>query len=52
MHLESFKKFKLLNLYLAEDVFNIDAITGGFNFHNAWTGGWMVSESILNSARD
>jgi predicted Rossmann fold flavoprotein len=38
---------KLLpNLYFAGEILNIDAITGGFNFQNAWTGGWIVSESI------
>jgi predicted Rossmann fold flavoprotein len=44
---------KLLpNLYFAGEILNIDAITGGFNFQNAWTGGWIVSESIVNAARD
>ncbi len=38
---------KLLpNLYLAGEVLNIDAITGGFNFQNAWTGGFLISEAI------
>lgn len=38
---------KLLpNLYLAGEVVNIDAITGGFNFQNAWTGGFIISEAI------
>ncbi|MFN3639799.1 MAG: NAD(P)/FAD-dependent oxidoreductase [Flavobacterium sp.] len=45
---------KLLpNLYFAGEILNIDAITGGFNFQNAWTGGWIVSESISSdTARD
>lgn len=34
------------NLYFAGEVLNIDAITGGFNFQNAWTGGFMVSLAI------
>lgn len=34
------------NLYFAGEVLNIDAITGGFNFQNAWTGGFMVSQAI------
>lgn len=34
------------NLYLIGEVLNIDAVTGGFNFQNAWTGGWIVSESL------
>jgi predicted flavoprotein YhiN len=25
---------------------NIDAITGGFNFQNAWTSGYIVANAI------
>lgn len=35
------------NLYFAGEVLNIDAITGGFNFQNAWTGGFMVAQAIV-----
>jgi len=34
------------NLYFAGEILNIDAITGGFNFQNAWTGGFLVAEAI------
>jgi predicted Rossmann fold flavoprotein len=34
------------NLYFAGEVLNIDAITGGFNFQNAWTGGYMVANAL------
>ena len=34
------------NLYFAGEVINVDAITGGFNFQNAWTGAYIVSKSI------
>lgn len=34
------------NLYFAGEIVNIDAITGGFNFQNAWTSGFIVAESI------
>lgn len=34
------------NLYFAGEVLNIDAITGGFNFQNAWTGAYIVAKSI------
>lgn len=33
------------NLHFAGEVLNIDGITGGFNFQNAWTGGWIVGSS-------
>ncbi len=35
------------NLYFAGEIVNIDAITGGFNFQNAWTSGFIVAENIL-----
>ncbi len=35
------------NLYFAGEIVNIDAITGGFNFQNAWTSGFIVAQSIL-----
>lgn len=34
------------NLYFAGEVLNIDAITGGFNFQNAWTGGFLVAKAL------
>jgi len=36
------------NLYFAGEILNIDAITGGFNFQNAWTGGFIIGEAIQN----
>jgi predicted Rossmann fold flavoprotein len=33
-------------LFFAGEVLNIDGITGGFNFQNAWTTGWIVSQNI------
>lgn len=34
------------NLYFAGEIMNIDAITGGFNFQNAWTSGFIVANAI------
>jgi len=34
------------NLFFAGEIVNIDAITGGFNFQNAWTSGFIVANSI------
>lgn len=34
------------NLYFAGEIVNIDAITGGFNFQNAWTSGFIVAQNI------
>jgi predicted Rossmann fold flavoprotein len=37
----------LPNLYFAGEIVNIDAITGGFNFQNAWTSGFIVANSLV-----
>jgi predicted Rossmann fold flavoprotein len=34
------------NLYFAGEIVNIDAITGGFNFQNAWTSGFIVAHNL------
>lgn len=34
------------NLYFAGEIVNIDAITGGFNFQNAWTSAYLVAKSV------
>jgi len=33
-------------LFLAGEVLDIDAITGGFNFQAAWTGGWLAGQAM------
>ncbi len=45
----NFKRFESKihqNLFFAGEVLNIDAITGGFNFQNAWTGGFIAGKSM------
>ncbi|MFI2742192.1 NAD(P)/FAD-dependent oxidoreductase [Zhouia sp. PK063] len=37
------------NLYFAGEVLNIDAITGGFNFQNAWTSGYIAAQAMAAS---
>lgn len=34
------------NLYFAGEIVNIDAITGGFNFQNAWTSGFILANAL------
>ncbi|SFN97276.1 hypothetical protein SAMN05421741_11553 [Paenimyroides ummariense] len=34
------------NLYFTGEILNIDAITGGFNFQNAWTTGFLAANAI------
>ena len=38
------KHFK--NLFFAGEVLNIDAVTGGFNFQNAWTSAFIASQQL------
>ena len=38
----------LPNVYFAGEILNIDAITGGFNFQNAWTGGFIAANAIAS----
>ena len=45
----NFKRFESKlhnNLFFIGEVLNIDAVTGGFNFQNAWTGGWLCAKAI------
>lgn len=34
------------NLYAVGEVLNIDAVTGGFNFQAAWTGGYIAAKAM------
>ncbi len=36
-------------LYFAGEILDIDGITGGFNFQNAWTTAWIAGQSMGNS---
>jgi predicted Rossmann fold flavoprotein len=34
------------NLFFAGEVIDVDGITGGFNFQNAWSTAWVVAQTI------
>jgi predicted Rossmann fold flavoprotein len=34
------------NLYFAGEIVNIDAVTGGYNFQNAWTSGFIIANNF------
>lgn len=44
----SFESKLVPQLYLAGEMLNIDAVTGGFNFQAAWTGGFSIAQKINN----
>jgi predicted Rossmann fold flavoprotein len=33
-------------LFFAGEIINVDGITGGYNFQNAWTTGWIAAKAI------
>ena len=37
---------KCPNLYFAGEVLDVDGVTGGFNFQNAWTTGYLAGKAI------
>ena len=38
-------------LFFAGEVLNIDGVTGGFNFQNAWTTGWIAANAIAGKCK-
>lgn len=38
------------NLFIIGETLNVDAVTGGFNFQNAWTGATLAAQAICGSA--
>ena len=36
----------LENFYLAGEVLNIDAVTGGFNFQACWSEAWIIAQDL------
>lgn len=46
VNFKTFESKRCKNLYFAGEVLNIDAVTGGFNFQNAWTGAYIASKHI------
>lgn len=46
VNFKSMESKLLNNLYFTGEILNIDAITGGFNFQNAWTTGYLAANAI------
>lgn len=46
INFKTFESKRFPGLYFAGEVLNIDAITGGFNFQAAWTGGWIAGGAM------
>lgn len=41
----------LPNFYIAGEVLNIDAITGGFNFQACWSEAWLIAQDLNEGER-
>ena len=52
VNFKTFESKVLPDMFFAGEILNIDAITGGFNFQNAWTGGFLAAQGILNSLEE
>ncbi|AOR27914.1 hypothetical protein FORMB_08630 [Formosa sp. Hel1_33_131] len=46
VNFKTFESKYFKNLYFAGEVLNIDAVTGGFNFQNAWTSAFIASQQL------
>ncbi len=46
INFKTFESKLYKNLFFAGEVLNIDAVTGGFNFQNAWTGAFIAAKQI------
>ncbi len=49
VNFKTYESKLLPRLFLAGEIINVDAITGGFNFQNAWTGGYLAAKGIIES---
>ncbi|HMI79736.1 MAG TPA: NAD(P)/FAD-dependent oxidoreductase, partial [Ferruginibacter sp.] len=43
---------KCPGLFFTGEIINVDGITGGFNFQNAWTTGWIAAKGITERLKD
>jgi predicted Rossmann fold flavoprotein len=46
VNFKTFESKRVKNLFFAGEVLNIDAVTGGFNFQNAWTSAYIAAQHI------
>ena len=49
VNFKTFESKRHKNLYFAGEILNIDAVTGGFNFQNAWSGAYIASRAMSNT---
>ncbi len=52
VNFKTFESKLLPGLFFAGEVLDIDAVTGGFNFQAAWTGGWIAGQAMAINSYD
>ncbi len=50
IHYHTMESRMLPGLYFAGEMLDVDGITGGFNFQNAWTSGFIAGKAIAEKA--
>ena len=38
-------------LHFAGEILDVDGVTGGFNFQNAWTTGWLAGRAMAEALK-
>ncbi|MFV0540118.1 MAG: NAD(P)/FAD-dependent oxidoreductase [Aestuariibaculum sp.] len=51
INFKTYESKLLHNLFFAGEVINVDAVTGGFNFQNAWTGAFLVAKAVTGNIK-
>ena len=46
INLNTMESKKIQGLFFTGELLNIDGVTGGFNFQNAWSTGWIAGANI------
>lgn len=46
LNLQNFECKNIKNLFIVGELANIDGVTGGFNFQNAWTSGYLAGRYV------
>lgn len=46
INFRTYESKRLKNLFLAGEIINVDGVTGGFNFQNAWTGAYLAAQEL------
>ena len=46
INFKNFESKRFKNLFFTGEIMNIDAVTGGFNFQNAWSSAYILSKNI------